>query len=256
MAKERSTGPYHLFMLGLCIYVLAALAIETLVPLTRETIEILDVADTIICGIFFLDFLRSFARAESRSRYFLTWGWLDLISSIPAIDVFRWGRAARIFRIVRVLRAFRAARLLATIALEKRATSAFWATSFLAVLVIIFGSIAIIHLEGGPDDSTPNITSGADALWWSFVTVTTVGYGDHYPVTPAGRALAGIMMVTGIGLFGTFTACIAANFVESGETEQARQLRLLRQEVAELRVAIRTDNPVREADEPPSSESH
>lgn len=239
MAKERSTGPYHLFMLGLCTYVLAALAIETLVPLAPETIEILDHADIVICGIFFLDFLRSLVRAKSRSRYFLTWGWLDLISSIPAIDMFRWGRAARIFR---VLRALRATRLLASIALEQRAKSAFWATSFLAVLVIIFGSIAIIQLEGEANAS--NISSGTDALWWSFVTVTTVGYGDFYPVTPAGRILAGLMMVTGIGLFGTFTACIATSFVETGESEQARQLRLLRQEVAELRTALQTQAPV------------
>ncbi len=71
---------------------------------------------------------------------------------------------------------------------------------------------AILHLETNHES---NIHSAADAMWWSFVTVTTVGYGDHFPVTPSGRVLAAVLMIAGIGLFGTFTAYIATAFLST-----------------------------------------
>jgi voltage-gated potassium channel len=53
-----------------------------------------------------------------------------------------------------------------------------------------------------------------DAFWWALVTMTTVGYGDHYPVTPQGRLVAGFLMITGIGLFGTLTAYLSSNLLK------------------------------------------
>jgi voltage-gated potassium channel len=235
-----NSGPYQLSMLGLSVYVIAALGAQVFFDLDPDTIEILDISDTAICAVFFLDFLRSLIRAENRLQYFVRWGWIDLISSIPTIDWFRWGRAARIFRILRVLRGFRATRLLSSFAVERRAASAFWAAVLVAILVTIFGSIAVLTLErpGGG-----NITTAADALWWSFVTVTTVGYGDHFPLSPSGRIVAAGMMLVGIGLFGTFTAYVASAFLSPGEAEQDRDLAALREEVRELRNVIERNPP-------------
>jgi voltage-gated potassium channel len=157
---------------------------------------------------------------------------LDLISSIPAVGWLRIGRAARLFRIIRVLRGMRAAKILATFAFEKRAESTFWATLMIAILVTIFGSIAILHLETNQES---NIHSAADAMWWSFVTVTTVGYGDHFPVTPSGRVLAAILMLTGIGLFGTFTAYVASAFLSTNDNNEIAEIR---DEVRKLRELI------------------
>jgi voltage-gated potassium channel len=235
-----SSGPYQLFMLGLSVYVIATLGAQVIFKLDPDTIEILDISDTAICAVFFLDFLRSLIRADNRLQYFVRWGWIDLISSIPTIDWFRWGRAARIFRILRVLRGFRATRLLSSFALERRAASAFWAAVLIAILVTIFGSIAVLTLER-PGEG--NIKTAADALWWSFVTVTTVGYGDHFPLSPSGRIVAAAMMVTGIGLFGTFTAYVASAFLSPGEADQDRALAALREEVRELRHVIERNPP-------------
>jgi hypothetical protein len=99
--------PYQLFMLALCVYTLLALAAEVVLRPGGEIRLLLGYADTAICAVFLLDFLLCIYRAPNRWRYLYTWGWLDLASSIPTIDVARWGRAARAARIVRVLRGVR-----------------------------------------------------------------------------------------------------------------------------------------------------
>lgn len=86
----------------------------------------------------------------------------------------------------------------------------FATVSLIAVLMIIFGSIAILQVEREPNC---NIKSAEDAIWWAFVTITTVGYGDKYPITTEGRIIAAFLMITGVGLFGTFTGFVAAWFM-------------------------------------------
>jgi len=73
-----------------------------------------------------------------------------------------------------------------------------------------------VTAERGASDA--NITDYADALWWAATTITTVGYGDRFPTTPAGRGIAVVLMVAGIAFFGVLTASVAAYFVESKES--------------------------------------
>lgn len=103
-SKEQLRAPFSVFILILSIYAVAALALATFATISPGTRAVLGYADTFVCGLFFLDFLVTLWRSPNRSRYFLTWGWLDLLSSVPAIDSLRWGRTARILRIFRVLR--------------------------------------------------------------------------------------------------------------------------------------------------------
>lgn len=229
---EDTARPYHLFMLALCILVLVSLGIEVFVDLDPDTRAVLFYADTAVCGIFFLDFLHSLARAQNRIKYFLTWGWIDLISSIPAVSYVRWGRAARVARILRVLRGVRSVRTLGQFILQRRAQSAVLAVSLIAILAIVVASIAIIHLERGAEG---NIVTGSGALWWAVVTVTTVGYGDRYPVTAEGRLLATALMVVGISLFSTFTAFIASWFMQPGKEKQDRELAAICKQLSEIK---------------------
>src|SRR5262245_11403693 len=112
---------YQLFMLALCLYALGVLAADVAIGLQPETRDVLEYADYLVCSIFFFDFLYCFVRAPDRTAYFFTWGWLDLLSSVPMLDFARWGRAARAVRIFRILRGLRAAKLLAKLIIERRA---------------------------------------------------------------------------------------------------------------------------------------
>jgi voltage-gated potassium channel len=229
--------PYQVFMLSLCLYALAALATESFLSLDPSTREVLQYADNGVCVLFFLDFLVSLFRAPKKWRYLYTWGWIDLASSIPTVDALRWGRAARIARIFRVLRGVRATKLLASFILDRRSQGAFLAAALVSILLVIFSSIAILQFETEGDS---NIKSAEDALWWAIVTITTVGYGDKYPLTAEGRIIAGLLMTAGVGMLGTFSGFVAAWFLAPQAKQQDTELEGLRQEISEIRELLET----------------
>jgi voltage-gated potassium channel len=238
-SEKMSVSPgYELFMLVLCLYALGVLAAQTAVGFEPQTQAILDYGDDAVCAVFFADFAYSLFRAPNRWRYMATWGWLDLLSSFPTLDVARWGRAARILRICRVLRGLRATRVLASLVFRRRTENTFLAASLIAILLIIFCSIAVLDFESG-SGSESNIRTAEDAIWWSFATITTVGYGDCYPVSTEGRFVAVVLMCAGVGLFGTFSGFLAAWFIGSGSIASASgkegELAALQREVVELR---------------------
>ena len=202
--------PYLLFTLVLSVFSLGLLAVEPFVATEAGTRQIIMVADTVVCGLFFLDFLLSLYWAENRRRYLTTWGLFDLASSIPLFGFLRLARFARIARILRVLRALRGARMIGSMLLERRVQTGLLAATLIAILFVVTGSIAVLQFESTADS---NIKTPADAVWWAIVTVTTVGYGDKYPVTLEGRLVATLLMVAGVGLFGTVSGSIAAWFL-------------------------------------------
>ena len=229
-------GPYELFMLALCVIALALLAAQAAFPLDPEVRALFGYIDAAICVGFLIDFGINFARAENKLR-FMKWGWIDLISSIPTFDPLRWGRAFRIARALRLLRGVKAARMLSTALLERRAESTFLAVSIITLLLVLFGSVAILEFERVEGS---NITSPEDALWWAATTVTTVGYGDRFPVTAEGRILAALLMVAGVGLFGTFTAFVASWFMAPAKSAaKDSEFEALRREVASLAAGVR-----------------
>ena len=81
----------------------------------------------------------------------------------------------------------------------------------MGVLVLQFGSLTMLHVE--EDAPGANITTASDALWYTIVTISTVGYGDQYPVTNAGRIVGAVIIVVGVGIFGTFTGYLANLFL-------------------------------------------
>jgi voltage-gated potassium channel len=170
--------------------------------------------------VFITDFIIRFSKAPSK-RSFLKWGWIDLVSSIPTFDVLRAGRFIRLIRLLRILRAVRSTKLLVTHIFRNRTRGTFAAVTSLSILLVIFSSIAILNVETDPSS---NIKTAEDALWWAFVTITTVGYGDRYPVTTEGRIIAAILMVAGVGLFGTFTGFVASWFMQDNKRNAGNQI--------------------------------
>jgi voltage-gated potassium channel len=234
--KEKLGSPmYQAAMLVLCIYAMASLATQVAVRLEPQVRLILEYGDDAVCVLFLLDFLLSLWRAQHRWRYFYSWGWLDLVSSIPTLDVARWGRIARVVRIFRIFRGLRATKVLTSVVLKHRAQNTFLAASLVALLLVLFCSIAVLQVEAVPDG---NIKTADDAIWWAVATITTVGYGDRYPITTEGRFVAVILMCAGVGLFGTFSGFLAAWFLAPEEAQTDSELVALREEVKALREAI------------------
>lgn len=231
-------APYLLFSLLLSLATLTALAIASVEDLDPEIRQVLQYADWLVCTLFFVDFLFQFGRAEQRLQYMLRWGWLDLLSCIPMVDALRWTRIGRVARIIVLLRALRSFRVLWSFLREQRAQSSLLVAALLALALIVFSAIAILHFEQGPQ---ANIRTAGDALWWALTTVTTVGYGDHYPVTTGGRFTAIVLMTGGVGLFATLSGALAAWFLRPQERNDTaallREIGALRAELQRFRDA-------------------
>lgn len=225
---------FHGIILVLSIYVLGVVFIQTVVKLSPETNLLLDYIDSLICIVFLLDFFLHLFTAPSK-KAFLKWGWLDFISSIPMVGVFQWARIGRVVRILRLLRAFRSSKILITHLFQHRARSTLATVTLISVVLMIFSSIAMLHVETAVNS---NIKTPEDALWWSFATITTVGYGDKYPITDAGRMVAVVLMIAGVGLFATFTAYLSNFFLESAHKKSETDMRDLITEVRLLREKI------------------
>lgn len=230
MSDTTGRAGYQMFMLALSVYALVLLLARWVPGLDAEAIQVLEYSDTAICVLFLGDFVWSLWIAPDRWRYLRTWGWLDLLSSIPVLDAARWGRAARIARLLRILRSLRAAKVLTQAIVRHRSGNSALAAVLATVLLLSLSSIAILHVETG---SEANIRTAEDAIWWAMTTITTVGYGDFYPTSGLGRLIAVVLMVTGVGLFTIFAGALAAWFV-SGPAKEDHELVRLREDVARL----------------------
>lgn len=213
---EEKLGFLNLLIVVLSVYVLVVLLIDTFFVLPVEIARIINMVDNLICLVFLYNFFLRLYRAENKLK-FLKWGWIDFVSSIPVFDQLRAGRITRLIRLFRILRAFRSIRHLIHHIFKNRAEGTFSAAIIIAFLIVVFSSIAILQVETDPNS---NIKTAGDSLWWAFVTITTVGYGDRYPVTPEGRIIAVILMTVGVGLFGTFTGFVANWFMKDHTHEE------------------------------------
>ncbi|MCX6968360.1 MAG: ion transporter [Verrucomicrobia bacterium] len=232
-ASEERVSVLHILLLVLSIYALGAIFVQTAFRLPPNIDDLLDLLDDFVCAVFFIDFSVRFFRAPSK-RNFLKWGWIDLISCIPKIAIFRYGRMLRVIRVLRMLRAFRSAKVLVQAIFRNRAKSSAASVIAIAIVLAMFASIAILNFETAPES---NIKTPSDALWWAATTITTVGYGDKYPVTFEGRIVAFFLIVTGVGLFGTLTGYIASLFVECDDRED-KKIDQLTAEIRSLRELI------------------
>jgi voltage-gated potassium channel len=209
----------NLLIIILSFYVLGSLVVDTFFTLPPEIAKVLNYVDNFICGVFLLDFIIRFRQAENKLQ-FMKWGWIDLIASIPTLDFMRAGRLLRLIRLIRIIRAFRSTKHIVQHIFKNKVQGTLTSVAIIAVLMLLFSSIAILQFETDPNS---NIKTAGDAIWWAYVTMTTVGYGDKYPVTTEGRIVAAVLMTVGVGLFGTFTAYVSSWFVkDNAKTEEGK----------------------------------
>jgi len=213
--EPEDLNPFQFGILVLSVALLAGIAAEVVLPVPAEVSRLVLFIDTTICALLFIDWIYRFAEAKSKAA-FMKWGWIDLLACIPTIAAFRW---LRLFRIVRLLLAVRTFSRFKRVLASSKTSAGLSGVAVIAILMISFGSAAVLITEH--QDPGANITTAEDALWWAIVTTTTVGYGDHYPVTTAGRVVASILMITGIGLFGTLSGVAAGFFLGEDKDKPA-----------------------------------
>ncbi len=217
----------------LSVYVLLALALELVLALPPQVLILLGWIDFAICIVFIVDFFRQLWRAQNKLG-FLKWGWIDLVSSIPFLPLARWGRLARVARILMLMRSVRSFRALLGMIFQSRMRGAFLSVALATVVLVLLSSVAILLCETSPDS---NITTAGNAFWWAFSTVSSVGYGDFYPVTLEGRLVAAVLMTAGVAMFTTLTAYIISLFVNFNRANGPDNQVIL-DEVRKLRKAV------------------
>jgi voltage-gated potassium channel len=215
---------YNIFILVLTVQSLAIMLL-LLLPLDDATIVTLQVFDNIICVIFLADFAYNLYRSKPKVHYFVYQrGWLDLLGSLPSLGFFKYTallRLARLSRLARIARLLSGQnrRELVNDVVKNRGQYALFITFLAGFMVLSFSTVAMIQFESRSPDA--NIKTGGDALWWGFVTITTVGYGDRFPVTFLGRATALFVMFAGVGIIGALASILASLLVPSPEEVKA-----------------------------------
>ncbi|MFJ3641897.1 potassium channel family protein [Streptomyces sp. NPDC090108] len=222
-----------------------AFAVAYAVPIVRSSASPSVTAwctgvEWVVWAAFAVDYLMRLALSDRR-REFVRGHWPDL--------------CAVVLPVLQPLRLLRLVSTLLLVGRRARMAPQIRLTTYVVGSVIgllMFGSLAVLSVERQSPDG--NIRTLGDAVWWSFTTMTTVGYGDHAPTTGLGRMIAVGLMLSGIALLGVVTANIAAWFIarfDKDDDEERRQteaitrladeVRLLRAEVA--RLASREEQP-------------
>ncbi|MGB0892956.1 MAG: potassium channel family protein [Parashewanella sp.] len=211
--RTKGASPFELAMMLLSFFAVLIMLVLTFGQIDKETHQLLFFIDTGICFIFISNFFFSLFKAKSKRHYFKR-HWIDLVASIPAVEPLR---AARIFQILRVIRLVRSSRTL-LIPLIKQKKEATLASLLLAVVTILsFASVVILFVESGAEGA--NIHTAEEAIWWALVTISTVGYGDYYPVTTIGHIIGSIVIIAGVSFFGVVSGFMASIFVTPDEAK-------------------------------------
>jgi len=208
-SELKNTG-YEIFIGALSLLSIANLGLIYLARDNEDLQQVIVVMNAIFSGVFLIDFTYRLLTAPSRRGYFFRhFGWADLLASLPFAQL----KFLRIFRLVRVFRLLRqvGGRTVLRTLVRDRAGSALYTLLLTGILVLQFGSLEILHIE--QHAAGANITTASDALWYTIETISTVGYGDQYPVTNAGRVVGSLIIVVGVGIFGTFTGYLANLFL-------------------------------------------
>jgi voltage-gated potassium channel len=266
--RAEHSNSYNIFILVLTVMSLTIMVLLIL-PLPDAVHQVLNVYDNLICVVFLADFALNMRRSPRKRDYFIGQrGWLDLLGSIPSLGLlsgnagnltalFRLARLSRLARITRLLRG-QAGKDLVQDVLRNRGQYAAFITILAAFMVLVTSSVLVLLFESRSTDA--NITTGGDALWWAVVTITTVGYGDKFPVTGLGRLTGVFVMFAGVGIIGALASILASILVpppDLGEESAAApatpapvptstieaELAGLRAEMQALRLALAPERP-------------
>jgi voltage-gated potassium channel len=205
----------ELFVSIITLVSVIVILIPSIYSLTSTEIQIIYIFDAVVVAILAVDFYTRLRESGQGSRFILT-HFYEIPAMLPLVlfavieqdpgfigAAIRSLRLIRLFRLVqlffRTLKLFEGRRILYIIVFS--------------ALAVSLGAVAEYIAESS--DPEAKITNIGDAFWWAIVTVTTVGYGDLYPVTPGGKIVASMMMIIGIAILGVLISTLGAGLMES-----------------------------------------
>jgi len=239
--REQLDFGYELFIAAVSILSVFNMLLAYIPGVDQDAINVVALINAVLTLLFIFDFSLRLATAPSRSHYFFRdYGWADLLAVIPALRIFRLFRIYKAYRIIHKY----GGRYILSYLSTNRAASALYILVLMVILIIESGGFMVLQAERAA--TSANIQTAGDAIWWTYVTITTVGYGDRFPVTTQGRLVGILVMTTGVAVFATFAGLISSKLLappakeeepaeqpQAGEDQAARYLSELKNLISE-----------------------
>lgn len=201
------------------VYLLLSLIMQAFLDLNEECIKLIVAFDLVSCIVFLTDWIVRFRNAESKMKFvFNIFNIIDLIASIPLLSFSSYMGYFKLIRLLRLVKVIKSAisiiRFKQEALIDKRGVfKMVFMVIFLAIIVI--SPLLMLYVES--DEG--NITTAEDAVWWTYCTISTIGYGDRYPVTGIGRLITVFVSLGGITLFGIATGLFVSYFLYGGRAK-------------------------------------
>jgi voltage-gated potassium channel len=209
--EDLKSTTYEFFILAISVMSIVNMAMLFVLPFESQSWWLVAIIDAVLTIIFLVDFTYRLTTAPTKRWYLRHGGVFDFLGCIPGLRIFRLFRIVRAVRIVQRLggpRVFGELR-------AGLASGTLYLVVFLGLLTLeVTGLLELRFEENAPG---ANITTAGDALWWGYVTATTVGYGDQFPVTAGGRIVGVGMLTVGVALFATFSGFLANLFLSANK---------------------------------------
>tara|TARA_B100002003_G_scaffold93457_1_gene87175 strand:+ start:68 stop:811 length:744 start_codon:yes stop_codon:yes gene_type:complete len=226
---DRPSGKVFAFTIQFLIIVsLVTFSIDTLPNLEQRTKDILRLAEVITVGIFTAEYLLRIAVSKAPMKYVLSfYGLVDLAAILPfyvaagldlrSVRVLRLPRLVRILKLLKYNRAIKGFHRALIIAREELILF-----GFVAIILLYLSAVGIYYFERAAQPE--EFSSVLHSLWWAVTTLTTVGYGDMYPVTAGGKLFTFIVLMIGLGIVAIPTGLFASALTKVRDEEQERNL--------------------------------
>lgn len=200
---------WSLLILILSVYAVGEISIEFIIGFDVTTQIILNYIDYTLSGIFLLDFFYGFFKTNNKLKYVKS-NYLDFLSSLPAIPFIKLLRITKIFKVFKILRGFRELKPFIEWLSERKVVGILISYTIILLIIVFYSSLLFFRVEYLSNNNVNNLF---DSFWWAFTTLTSVGYGDIYPITTLGRLIAMFLTITGMGFFSVITAEISVLFM-------------------------------------------